>query len=269
MRAMRTTGALVRSCAESSRGGLVLHYQPQFDLRTLAPCGLEALARWRTGDRLLAPGEFIPLACRRGLMQELTRRVLDTACRDNASLIEAGLLDVPVAVNVSALSIATDDFLSLVSHGLRAGPLPPDRLELELTEDAAMDVSLQTLRNATRVSRMGIGLAMDDYGKGSSSLTHLRDLPFDKLKLDRSFISALPDSCVNRAIVQSTVSLGHELGLPIVAEGIETEAQARLLRSMGCDIGQGYWYAAPMPLSRLVEWLAGGRVPRTMPAACD
>lgn len=268
MRAMKTTGAQALSCAESSRGDLVLHYQPQFDLRTLAPCGLEALARWRTRDRLLAPGDFIPVACRRGLMHELTRHVLDRACRDNGSLIESGLLDVPVAVNVSALSIAADDFLSLVSRGLRAGPLPPDRLELEITEDVAMDVSPQAMRNAASVSGMGVGLAMDDYGKGSSSLAHLRDLPFDKLKLDRSFVSALPDSCVNRAIVQSTVSLGHELGMPIVAEGIETETQLRLLRSMGCDMGQGYWYAAPMPFSQLVEWLAGSRAPRRVSVPC-
>ncbi|HBN52592.1 MAG TPA: hypothetical protein DD456_00715 [Stenotrophomonas sp.] len=236
--------------------GLELYYQPQFNLATLRPCGLEALLRWNDGTHgMVMPGDFIPLAYRHGLMPALNNWVLRRACSDASRLVAAGLLDVPVAVNVSAHSINDLYFIQRVADALRDSGLPPRLLELEITEDMAVDFSPQALRNIGALREMGVALVMDDYGVGFSSLIHLRRLNFSKLKLDRSFIMALPMSGEDASIVRTTLALGHELNLPIVAEGIETRQQLDFLAQHGCQMGQGYWYAWPMPMEELQAWL--------------
>ncbi len=235
---------------------LELHYQPQFDLATLRPCGLEALLRWNDEVHgTVTPGQFIPLAHKHGLMPTLNGWVLRRACADAGALLADGLLDTPVAVNISAHSINDLYFIQRVSDALRDSGLPPHLLELEVTEDMAVDFSPQALRNIAALREMGIALVMDDYGVGFSSLVHLRRLNFSKLKLDRSFVSALPASGEDASIVRTTLALGYELNLPIVAEGIETAEQLEFLRQHGCRMGQGYWYARPMPVPRLRDWL--------------
>ena len=162
---------------------------------------------------------------------------------------------MPVAVNVSAHSINDLYFIQRVADALHDHRLPAQLLELEVTEDMAVDFSPQAQRNIAALRDMGVALVMDDYGVGFSSLIHLRRLNFSKLKLDRSFVSALPTS-EDASIVRTTLALGHELNLPIVAEGIETREQLDFLREHGCQMGQGYWFARPMPLQELRAWLA-------------
>ena len=262
-RSLRQHSLLARLRRAVADGALELHYQPQFDLRTLRPCGLEALLRWRDGEHgLVMPGDFLPLARRHGLMTSLSAWVLRQACQDNMQLIQAGVLDVPVAVNVGAQSINDRGFIPMVRRTLQEFGMAPDQLELEITEDMAVDFTARALHNATALVDMGVHLVMDDYGAGFSSLKQLKKLRFSKLKLDRSFIAALPDSLEDQSIVRTTLTMAHEMMIPLVAEGVETEEQLAYLREHGCEMGQGYWYARPMPLEHLVEQL---RAPRSVP----
>lgn len=245
-------------------GRLEVHYQPQFDIATLEPCGLEALVRWREDDgTLVMPGEFIPIARRHGLKPALTRLVLERACRDNVALIRAGFPALPVAVNVSANTVNDPAFLPLVQATLAATGLPPRLLEIEITEDISLGASPQTLRNALDLIGSGVQLVMDDYGAGFSSLKHLKQLRFGKIKLDRGFISALPQSVEDQSIVRATLMMTREMRIPLLAEGVESEEQLDYLRAHGCEMGQGYWYARPMPFEQLVAFLR-----RRREAAC-
>ena len=254
-RSIQRHALLVRLQQAMAGDELELYYQPQFNLGTLRPSGLEALLRWNDGTRMVMPGEFIPLAYKHGLMPALNSWVLRRACTDAKALHDAGLLHMPVAVNVSAHSINDLYFIQRVADALHDHRLPAQLLELEVTEDMAVDFSPQAQRNIAALRDMGVALVMDDYGVGFSSLIHLRRLNFSKLKLDRSFVSALPTS-EDASIVRTTLALGHELNLPIVAEGIETREQLDFLREHGCQMGQGYWFARPMPLQELRAWLA-------------
>lgn len=233
-----------------------LHYQLQFDMHTLQPCGMEALLRWRDGGRVVvAPDEFIPVAQEYGLMPDIGRWVIERACRDNAALIAAGLLDVTVAVNVCAPLFSENDFVDLVQRALRDSGLPARRLELEITESVAMNDSNQILHTSEALHLGGIRLAMDDFGVGFSSLGRLKSLRFDKLKIDRSFVAGLPDQASDRAIVQAIIGIAKGLDMRTVAEGVETEEQLAYLRAEGCQQGQGFWFSRPMPLAALIERL--------------
>lgn len=237
-----------------------LHYQLQFDMHTLQPCGMEALLRWRDGSNgLVAPDQFIPVAHEYGLMPAIGRWVLRRACRDNAALIEMGLLNVAVAVNICAPLFSETSFVALVRQTLRNSGLSAERLELEITEDVAMNSSVQVLQTSVELNEAGVRLAMDDFGVGFSSLGRLKQLRFDKLKIDRSFVSGLPGSASDQAIVQAILGIAQGLGMRTVAEGVETEAQLSLLREGGCSQGQGFWFARPMPLTDLIEWLRARR----------
>lgn len=246
-----------------SLGRFELHYQLQFDMRTLRPSGLEALLRWPDSERrLIQPGQFIPLALKYGLMPDIGRWVLRRACTDNASLIERGLLDVAVAVNICAPFFGQAGFVGEVLRILDDTGLPANRLELEITEDTAMSTSASVLQNAHDLKKAGIGLAMDDFGIGFSSLARLKQLQFDKLKIDRSFVDGLPDDDNDRAIVSAVLGLARSLHMRTVAEGIENRTQLTCLREGGCDQGQGFWFARPVPLEELADRLHGDLQPR-------
>ena len=269
-RSLRQHSLLTRLRRAIAEDALELHYQLQFDIRDLHPCGLEALLRWRDGERgLVMPQEFLPLARRHGLMPGLSLWVLRQACHDNMRLVRDGLLDVPMAINVSAQSINDRSFVPMVQKTLRDFGLAPEQLELEITEDMAVDFTARALRNATALVDMGVHLVMDDYGAGFSSLKHLKKLRFSKLKLDRSFIAALPDSLEDQSIVRTTLTMAHEMMIPLVAEGVETEEQLAYLREHGCEMGQGYWYARPMPLERLIDRLRAPEPPMQCPPRQD
>ena len=235
---------------------LELHYQLQFDIQTLQPCGMEALLRWRDGvNGLVSPDQFIPVALEYGLMTTIGRWVIRQACKDNMTLIEAGLLDVTVAVNICAPLFSEAGFCALVHQLLVSTGLPAERLELEITEDVAMNSSVQVLQTSDELHKAGIRLAMEDFGVGFSSLDRLKKLRFDKLKIDRSFVADLTENHSDQAIVKAILGMAKGLSMRTVAEGIETEEQLAFLREVGCSQGQGFWFARPMPLPELINWL--------------
>jgi EAL domain-containing protein (putative c-di-GMP-specific phosphodiesterase class I) len=236
-------------------GGLELHYQPKVSLLTAQPVGVEALVRWRhPAYGLLPPGEFIPLAEESSLIVALGDWVLDQACRQ-AAILQQGGLRLPIAVNVSARQLDSGDLVERIStliarHGIAAGDL-----EIELTESTVMANPASVVILLGRLRALGVRVAVDDFGTGYSSLAYLRRLPIDVLKIDRSFVMEADRNEEDAQIVRTIVALGQALRLTLVAEGIENEQQAELLRGLGCGIAQGHLYARPMPGSDLIEWL--------------
>jgi EAL domain-containing protein (putative c-di-GMP-specific phosphodiesterase class I) len=241
------------------RDEFVVHYQPQVDLATGALSGYEALVRWRHPTRgLIAPGEFIPIAESTGLIVPLGQRVLEIACRDAARWQRAGEAPVPVAVNVTARQFRQKGFVTNVRNALDASGLDPSLLELEIIEDAIMDHGVDTVAALDAIGTMGVQLAIDDFGTGYSSLSYLKRLPIDTVKIDQSFVADLPDDPGARAIVGSIIALAHNLGLEVIAEGVETEAQLAYLRQTACNRGQGFLFGRPLA----VELLASHRPKR-------
>jgi len=242
-------------------GELVTYYQPKIDFQTGIPVGAEALVRWRHPVKgMISPGEFIPVAERSGLIHELGDWVLSDVCRQLSEWRDAGRLIHPVAVNVSARQFRTPGLPSRVQSLLELHRLPPRMLELELTETTLLIAGHQVMENISELHKMGVTLAIDDFGTGYSSLSYLKRMPIDVLKVDQSFVRELETSEDDQALVTSIVALGHSLGLKVVAEGVETAAQAALLDERGCDIAQGYLYARPMPAESYLTWLVDAKL---------
>jgi diguanylate cyclase (GGDEF)-like protein len=236
-------------------GELVLHYQPKADLRSGRVVGVEALVRWRHPDQgLLGPGEFIPLAERTGLIHPLTRWVLDAALRQTAEWRRAGR-SLSTAVNVSTRCLLDPSLPDQVVERLAAWQLPPDSLILEVTESAVMADPARALDVLGRLHTIGVGLALDDFGTGYSSMAYLKALPVDELKVDRSFVGQMATNPSDAVIVRSTIELGHNLGLGVVAEGVESQEAWDQLRGLGCDTAQGFLLGRPMPAPDLERWL--------------
>ncbi len=232
-------------------GSLDVVYQPKVDLRTEVVVGAEALLRWRHRTRgVVSPGEFIPLAEGSGLVRPLTKMVLERATKDARAWRERGL-SFGVSVNVSAHNLLDDELLSHVSDALAESGISAEDLTLEVTETSVMldpDKSIATL-NLLRA--IGVGVSVDDFGIGQSSLAYLKRFPVTELKLDRFFVSKIVTDEVDRAIVVAALQLGHALGLRVVAEGIEQEAEAQCLRDLGCIYAQGFLFAKPMRADEL------------------
>jgi diguanylate cyclase (GGDEF)-like protein len=237
------------------RDELVLHYQPKADLRSGEIRSVEALVRWQHPDHgLLGPGEFIPLAERTGLIHPLTHWVLDAALDQAAQWQREGLL-LSVAVNISTRCLLDPAFPEQVTDQLATWQIRPDRLVLEITESAVMADPARALEVLGRLHSLGVGLAVDDFGTGYSSMAYLKELPVDELKIDRSFVSQMATSPSDAVIVRSTIDLGHNLGLHVVAEGVETQHAWQELTALGCDIAQGYYLGRPMPAADLEQQL--------------
>jgi diguanylate cyclase len=237
------------------RDELVLHYQPKADLSSGQVLGVEALVRWQhPAHGLLAPGEFIPLAERTGLIHPLTRWVLDAALRQAGQWRRAGH-ELSIAVNVSTRSLLDRDFPDQVADRLAAWQVPAGSLVLEVTESAVMADPALALDVLGRLHALGVGLALDDFGTGYSSMAYLKALPVDELKVDRSFVGQMASSTSDAVIVRSTIDLGHNLGLHVVAEGVESEGTWEELKTLGCDTAQGYHLGRPMPATELERWL--------------
>ncbi|MFI1992896.1 putative bifunctional diguanylate cyclase/phosphodiesterase [Actinoplanes sp. NPDC020271] len=235
---------------------LVLHYQPKAELRTGKICSVEALVRWRHPKRgLVAPDAFLPVAEQTGLIDPLTRWVLATALAQVVAWGEpCGALSV--AVNVSARNLARADFADTVLAALADTGVPAARLVVEITETALMTDPAIAADVLNRLAEAGIRVSIDDFGQGQTSLGYLSTLPLHELKIDKSFVDDLPDNIAHAAIVRSMIDLGHNLGLQVVAEGVETVEVADLLKAAGCDIAQGYLVARPMPAGDLPPWLS-------------
>jgi diguanylate cyclase (GGDEF)-like protein len=241
-----------------ARDELVCHYQPKVSVATGTTDSVEALVRWQHPERgLLAPDAFLPLAEQAGLMRPLTLAVLDIALRDASRWRRAGH-EVSVAVNLSVTNLLDVELASDVAALLHKYQVPAAALILEITETVLMTDSTRAKAVVDALHALGVGLSVDDYGTGYSSLAYLQDLAIDELKLDRSFITRLSEDPRSAAIVRSTVELAHSLGLRIVAEGVEDAGTVEVLHRYGCDIIQGFFYSRPIPVAELTQWLASG-----------
>jgi len=234
---------------------LVLHYQPKAALGSGDVTHVEALVRWQRPEHgLVPPADFIPLAEHTGLIKQLSSYVLDSALRQLRGWLDSGL-DLCVAVNLSARNLLEADLPDQIAELLLARRVPADRLILEITESTIMADPARSLSVLTRLSEMGIRLSIDDFGVGYSSLSYLKQLPVDEIKIDRSFVAQMDDDEDDAFIVRSTIDLGRNLGLNVVAEGVETEAVWEELGELGCDYAQGWFLGRPMPAADLAEWL--------------
>jgi diguanylate cyclase (GGDEF)-like protein/PAS domain S-box-containing protein len=259
IRARVTLVAELRSAIEA--GQLFLAYQPQVELATGRIIGLEALARWRHPERgVLVPGQFIGEAESSGLIVPLGRRLLREACRQARAWADAGLLPASIAVNLSAAELrAPLELEQSIRATLADSGLDPRRLEIELTETVLMGSGSGPHLVLTALRALGIRLAIDDFGTGFSSLDYLRRFPADRLKIAGNFVDQL-EHPGNAAVVKATIGLARELGMAVIAEGIETERQAEQLKAWGCLEGQGYLFARPMTAGELEPLLRAGAV---------
>lgn len=232
-----------------------LYYQPRVDITSGRVVGVEALLRWHVPGRgMLMPDRFIPIAEETDLIQPIGRWVLEEACRQNLVWQRLGL-PLSVSVNVSAVQLQQSNFVDIVSDVLAHTGLPPAQLELELTESLFMQRAAKMLDTLRRLRALGVSLSIDDFGTGYSSLSYLKRLPADRLKIDRSFIHELQQGSDDAVIARTVISLGHSLGLRVVAEGVETAQQLQFLRDNGCDEVQGYFCGRPMSAPALVKLL--------------
>jgi diguanylate cyclase (GGDEF)-like protein len=241
---------------------LRLFYQPKIELATGRVVGAEVLLRWQHPTRgLLYPVDFIPFAEQTGFIRRLTRWTLDHAIAQGARWRNAGGA-LALAVNISADDIGDVRLDSRIACLLTRHQLPPQLLTVELTESGFIEDPTRALRMLDAISALGVSLSIDDFGTGYSSLSHLARMPVHEVKIDRSFVQGLESDPEFAPVVRSAIDMGHGLGLKVVAEGIETDGAAARLREFGCDVGQGYLYAKPMPLDAFEAWLAGRvRVP--------
>ncbi|TAK50486.1 MAG: PAS domain S-box protein [Betaproteobacteria bacterium] len=237
------------------RDEFVLHYQPKVDLDTRRIAGVEALMRWQSPERgLVLPGQFIALMESTGLIQEAGRWALAKAIQDHSRWVALGLPAPFVAVNVSPIQLRRRDFVANLQEAIAAGATPPG-IDLEITESIIMLDVEGNIEKLKAIRGLGVSIAIDDFGTGYSSLGYLAKLPVQSLKIDRSFIIAMLDDPDAATLVRTIISLAHSLRLKVVAEGVETEAQAKLLRLLRCDEMQGYLFSQPLPMAEITAML--------------
>jgi diguanylate cyclase (GGDEF)-like protein/PAS domain S-box-containing protein len=238
------------------RNEFLLHYQAKLDLRSGRITGVEALVRWQHPDMgMVPPAQFIPLAEETGLIVPLGKWVLHTACAQGVAWRKQGLPPVHIAVNLSARQFADDDLVADIAGALKSTGLPPQLLELELTESMVIQNSERASRVLREIKGMGVRLAIDDFGVGYSSLTHLKRFPIDTLKVDRSFIRDVPGDAEDKAITEAIIAMGKSLNLTVVAEGVETQEQQTFLKEHACDEMQGFFFSKPIPGEAFAELL--------------
>ncbi len=247
----------------------LLHYQPQVEVATGRVVGVEALLRWNhPGMGMMPPAKFIPLAEATGLIVPIGRIVLMRACTEAKRWQDAGAQDFRIAVNLSPRQFAHSDLVSDVRHILEDTGLPPATLELEITESMVMDKPERATAILHELRALGVQLAIDDFGTGYSSLGYLKRFPVNTLKVDRSFIKDIPDATDDVAITHAVIAMGRSLRLNVVAEGVETAAQAEFLRNNGCDLMQGYLISKPIPAAEMDCFLQiNGLIASTVPVS--
>jgi diguanylate cyclase (GGDEF)-like protein/PAS domain S-box-containing protein len=235
---------------------LVLHYQPKLDMDSGRVCGVEALVRWQHPDHgLILPEGFIPFAEQSGLINHVTTWVLDAVIHQH-HLWQQREIRLPVAINLSGRNLQDLAFPAEVERRLANWNIAPNWLAFEITESAIIADPIRALKILTQLNEMGVRLSIDDFGIGYSSLAYLKRLPVDELKIDKSFVIEMNQNESNAVIVRSTIDLGHNLGLRVVAEGVETTEIRQTLERMGCDVLQGIHISPPLTSEALVEWLA-------------
>ena len=241
---------------------IFLDYQPQVEAATGRIVGVEALARWNHPTRgLVSPTEFIAAAEHNGLIVALGHWVVWEACRQAGKWHAAGIAPQVMAVNLSALQFKTPFELETdIAEALAESGLPPNMLELEITESVLLNASRDNNDALVRLRKSGVRLALDDFGTGYSSLDYLRRFPMDRIKIAQNFVFDLEPKSGSAAVVRATIGLARELGIEVIAEGVETEAQLRLLQAWGCREVQGYYFARPQTPGRLEPLLRAGRI---------
>ncbi len=241
------------------RQELLLHYQPKVNLKTGAITSVEALVRWQHPERgLLLPGQFLTIAEDTGLILAIGQWVLREACRQTREWLDAGLLAVPVAVNISSLEFRSQHFLEDVQVALKDSSLDSNYLELELTETVLMRHADSTAYALRQLKAIGVRLAVDDFGTGYSSLSYLTRFPIDALKLDQSFVRDIIANRDDAIVVDAVISMGKSLKHRVIAEGVETLEQLAFLRAHGCDEGQGYYFSRPVVAQHFAKLLETG-----------
>jgi EAL domain-containing protein (putative c-di-GMP-specific phosphodiesterase class I) len=240
------------------RKELLLHHQPKVELLTGQIIGSEALMRWKHSERgLLLPMTFIPIAEESGLIGSLGHWAIRTACQQNRALQNAGFGPVHVSVNVSSKQFRSGGILQTVQGALKESGIDPAHLVLEVTESLLIEDPETSLKTLRQIKEMGLKISIDDFGTGYSSLSYLKSLPLDELKVDRSFVSGVPEDADDVAIVTATIAMAHSLGLIVVAEGVETEEQLAFLEDQGCDQYQGFLFSKAIPPSQWADVFEG------------
>ncbi|OHV97899.1 diguanylate phosphodiesterase [Janthinobacterium lividum] len=239
------------------RQELVLYYQPRVDAQSSRLNGVESLIRWQHPQHgLIAPDSFIPAAEESGLIVSIGAWVIREACRQQLAWREAGAGDIAVSINLSAIQLKSGTLVATLREVLREFPVTPGQIEFELTESILMDNVDDTIATLHAIKALGFALSIDDFGTGYSSLNYLCRFPLDKLKIDMSFVQDIHGSPQNLAVTKTIIGLGHTLGLTVTAEGVESAADADVLRHAGCDELQGFYFARPMPQAQFMAWLA-------------
>jgi diguanylate cyclase (GGDEF)-like protein len=238
----------------------VLHFQPQVSLITGKIVGLEALIRWQCPENgLITPAEFIPIAEESDLIIRIGDRVIDKVCHQINLWQQERVPLVPIAINIAASQFAKTNFTFKVHEALTQFRVEPGYLELELTESLAMKQPERTIVLMKKLKDIGVSLAIDDFGTGYSNLGYLKDLPADRIKLDKAFVTNIDKDSRSKSIAQAVISLSHSLGFEMVSEGVETEAQLDFLIANGCDIMQGYYFSKPLPEKEIRYLLLQGK----------
>lgn len=238
------------------REEFLLYYQPQIDLASHKILGAEALIRWIHPQKgMIPPDKFIPIAEESGLIVEINKWVIQTACNQNMIWKKAGLDPVRIAVNLSGYQLVKQNIIKVIRDALQEADLDAKCLEIEITENIFMQDSEDTVWILREMKDLGLRIALDDFGTGYSSLNYLTSFPVDVIKIDRSFVMGLPELKNNLVIIKTIIAMGHSLGMKIVAEGIETEEQLALLIGFGADEGQGYYFSRPVPQDEFTRFL--------------
>ncbi|MDG1995714.1 MAG: EAL domain-containing protein [Emcibacteraceae bacterium] len=239
-----------------SNSQFLLHYQPQINIQSNEMSGVEALMRWQHPDKgWILPGDFIPIAEHTKQIIPLTEQFLPEACYQAKRWQLEGLAPVRMSVNISPFHFHEPNFTKFVRNCFEEAKLEPEFLELEITEGVIMSQTEEIIKILMELSEMGVQLAIDDFGTGYSSLSYLRSLPVDKLKIDQSFIKDMSDNESSRSLVEAVVRLGHSFNLDVIAEGVETEKQLKLLAAMRCDQAQGYLIKRPDTAEEISKWI--------------
>jgi EAL domain-containing protein (putative c-di-GMP-specific phosphodiesterase class I) len=242
------------------RSEFLLHYQPKASLATREITGFEALLRWTAGgQKLVSPAEFVPLLEDTGLIVPVGEWVIEAACRQLVAWREAGVRMVPVAINLSARQFREKNLAEVVERILRAHAVDPRLLEIEITESSLMANTDEAVRTLGHLKSLGLRLSVDDFGTGYSSLAYLKRFPLDSLKIDRSFVNDVTTSVDDANITRAIIGMSRNLGLKVVAEGVETEAQLAFLLAAGCGEMQGYYFSRPLPAVETLQWLRENR----------
>ncbi|NNF97584.1 MAG: EAL domain-containing protein, partial [Halobacteria archaeon] len=234
----------------------VIHYQPQFDARSQTVIGMEALMRWQHPElRMISPAKFIPVAEETGLIVQIDRWVMQTATKQLSDWYKAGLSPGKLALNMAAEQLEQEDLVEMIKTTLQTSDCKPEWLSFEITESQIMKNPEKAISVLREISALGIEIAVDDFGTGYSSLTYLKRLPVNKLKIDQAFIHDVPHDEEDVAIVRAVIALSSSLKLSVIAEGVEKQEQINFLMEEGCSLIQGFFYAAPMPSTKMEELL--------------